>query len=142
MRNNRSMLVLFVGRSTCFVARLAALAESDFKKIIALSTLSQLGLMFLSLGIGSWLYCWIHLLIHAYFKALIFIIAGIVIHDSNSYQSLKSISLRLKASPLLTSILASSSLRLIGLPFMSGFYSKDLILESLSASGKSYMMAV
>ncbi len=127
-----SEILGIVGSLTCCMARLAAMAESDFKKIIALSTLRQLGLIFLRLYLGSWLFCWLHLLIHAYFKASIFMIAGVIIHDSGGYQSLR-IQLSLpRVSPLSYIVILTSSFRLIGLPFMAGFYSKDLILEKLS----------
>lgn len=134
--------LLLVGCLTCCIARVSALVETDFKKMIALSTLSQLGLMFLRLSLGSWLYCWLHLLIHAYFKASIFIVAGVIIHDSGGYQGLKLQYSALNVSPLSFIVITTSSFSLIGLPFMAGFYSKDMILEKLRSLRPSVLGAI
>lgn len=111
------------------IAGFGGLLEDDFKKIVALSTLSQLGLIICCLGIRCYQVAFYHLLVHAYFKALIFMATGSTIHSSGDYQDLRVIRIPFSHSKFTGSILLVRNLRLIGLPFLSGFYSKDLILE-------------
>lgn len=122
--------LVWVGLLTLLLAGLRALAETDMKKIVALSTLRQLGLITFTVGISLPLVAFFHLLAHAYFKALLFISVGNCIHLARGNQDLRFISLnRTNISwTLRFSIIANFSL--IGLPFMRGFYSKDLILEA------------
>lgn len=119
------------------MAGLAAMFEIDMKKIIALSTLRQLGVMIIVLGGGIPLLAFFHLLSHAYFKAMLFICAGILIHNMKDYQDIRNISLGLSNMPAVMAILIVANLSLCGLPFLSGFYSKDLVLESLMIGGAS-----
>lgn len=84
-----SRVVLFIGTLTILIAGIAALREVDLKKIVALSTLSQLGLIISSLGIGLWKVAFFHLLCHAYIKALLFLSVGNIIHYSNRYQDMR-----------------------------------------------------
>jgi len=111
------------------MAGLRAIGEIDIKKIIALSTLSQLGLIFLTLGIGLPALTFFHLVAHAYFKAIIFICAGGVIHRINDYQDVRMLGLGRQLLPVSSGVFLLGSLRLCGIPFITGFYSKDLILE-------------
>merc|ERR1719431_2155796 len=113
----------------------AALYEIDIKKIIALSTLSQLGVMMITLGANLPSLSFFHLLSHAYFKAMLFICAGAIIHSILDYQDIRTMRLSLSSSPFIISIFLAANLRLSGIPFLRGFYSKDLILESLAMSG-------
>ena len=122
-------MLFYLGSFTIVLAGVRALREIDAKKIVALSTLRQLGIMIITLGIGWHKVSFFHLLSHAFFKALLFIVVGNIIHLSRRYQDLRKIScqslVRLESS-LIGSI---RNFRLIGLPFLSGFYSKDLCIE-------------
>lgn len=113
----------------------AALFELDIKKIIALSTLRQLGVIFFSLGLGLPFMRFFHLVAHAYFKAILFIAAGAVIHRVKDYQDLRKIGRFQGVMPRLSRVIVVRNLRLCGLPFMSGFYSKDVILERIIMNG-------
>lgn len=113
----------------------AALFELDIKKIIALSTLRQLGVIFFSLGLGLPFMSFFHLVAHAYFKAILFIAAGAVIHRVKDYQDLRKIGRFQGVMPRLSRVIVVRNLRLCGLPFMSGFYSKDVILERIIMNG-------
>jgi NADH-ubiquinone oxidoreductase chain 5 len=99
--------------------------------MVALSTLRQLGVIFLGLGLGAFMARFFHLLRHAFFKALLFLTAGAIIHGRRDYQDLRLIGNRALALPLINSFTLISALRLIGLPFMSAFFSKELILETI-----------
>lgn len=114
---------------TIFIASLAALLETDIKKIIALSTLRQLGVIITAIGLNIPLLAFFHLLTHALFKALLFICAGRIIHYFHHTQDLRHIGNALNQMPVSATALLIASLALSGAPFMAGFYSKDLILE-------------
>nr|YP_010952548.1 NADH dehydrogenase subunit 5 [Craspedortha porphyria]WMQ52868.1 NADH dehydrogenase subunit 5 [Craspedortha porphyria] len=127
-------ILLLLGMMTMFMAGVSANYEFDLKKIIALSTLSQLGLMMSILSMGFPDLAFFHLLTHAMFKALLFMCAGVIIHMMNNIQDIRfmgGISLYL---PLTSLCLNISNLSLCGIPFLAGFYSKDLILEMVSFS--------
>lgn len=122
--------MLFVlGCRTTFIARLGAFLETDLKKIIALSTLSQLGLIITILSLGWSELAFFHLLSHSLFKALLFIRAGSVIHRVGGYQDIRLIGGLVFLKPLTVRVINVANLSLCGTPFLSGFYSKDLILE-------------
>nr|ARH54449.1 NADH dehydrogenase subunit 5 [Lissodema cursor] len=131
---NSSMMyvLLFLGCMTMFMSGLGANLEFDLKKIIALSTLSQLGLMMSILALGSYELAFFHLLTHALFKALLFMCAGNIIHNSMNFQDIRFMGNLSNLMPLSLSFFNISNLSLCGLPFLSGFYSKDLIVEVLS----------
>lgn len=124
-------LVLFLGLITITMAGGAALIELDMKKIIALSTLSQLGVMFFRLGLCQPFLAFFHLVSHAYFKAILFMAAGSMIHRVKDYQDLRKIGGYASNLYRIRMVMLVSNLSLCGLPFISGFYSKDLILEIL-----------
>nr|APX39346.1 NADH dehydrogenase subunit 5 [Aphthona lutescens] len=126
--------LLFISSLTMFMAGLGANFEFDLKKIIALSTLSQLGLMMSILALGSYELAFFHLLIHALFKALLFMCAGNIIHSLNNCQDIRYMGGLIKHLPLTCVYLNICNWSLCGLPFMSGFYSKDLIIEVMSMS--------
>lgn len=111
---------------------LAANLEFDLKKVIALSTLSQLGLIMRILFLGDFKLAFFHLLIHAIFKALLFICAGNFIHNFLNCQDIRFIGRITKLMPLTSTFFNIRNLSLCGLPFLSGFYSKDLVLEFIS----------
>lgn len=122
-------LLLILGCSTTFIASLGAFLETDLKKIIALSTLSQLGLMMVTLSLGWAELAFLHLLSHALFKALLFISAGSVIHRVEGCQDVRSMGCLVKPKSLRVALINVSNLSLCGMPYLAGFYSKDLILE-------------
>nr|AYW52231.1 NADH dehydrogenase subunit 5 [Elateridae sp. 2 ACP-2013] len=128
------MVLLFLGSMTMFMAGLGANYEFDLKKIIALSTLSQLGLMMGILALGSYKLAFFHLLTHALFKALLFMCAGCMIHNLGNCQDIRFMGGLINLMPITCCFFSISNFSLCGLPFLSGFYSKDLILEVLSMS--------
>ena len=121
--------LILVGVFTIFIAGLGAMRELDIKKVIALSTLRQLGVMIITIGVGFPLMGFFHLVAHAFFKALLFICAGILIHNFKDYQDIRLMSRGACFIPFTLRIFMTANLRLCGLPFIAGFYSKDLILE-------------
>nr|AYW52240.1 NADH dehydrogenase subunit 5 [Ptilodactylidae sp. 2 ACP-2013] len=127
-------ILLILSVLTMFMAGLGANFEFDLKKIIALSTLSQLGLMMSILALGGSMLAFYHLLTHALFKALLFMCAGCMIHNLLNMQDIRFMGGMIKHMPLTSSLFIISNLSLCGFPFLSGFYSKDLILEMLSMS--------
>nr|AML25699.1 NADH dehydrogenase subunit 5 [Staphylinidae sp. BMNH 1274190] len=131
---NLLMFLLFLGSMTMFMAGLGANFEFDLKKIIALSTLSQLGLMMSILSMGDWKLSFYHLLTHALFKATLFMCAGCIIHNLSDCQDIRFMGGLIYQMPLTCSIFMIANLSLCGLPFLSGFYSKDMILEVVSMS--------
>lgn len=121
------------GGVTMLIARVSAFLERDIKKIVALSTLSQLGVMMLRISLGYKGLAFFHLIAHAFFKALLFIATGSLIHNSNDYQDLRRGGGQLPSLPLTKRAVILRKLRLCGVPFFSRFYSKELILENLRA---------
>jgi len=115
---------------TMFIAGLGAMFEYDLKKIIALSTLSQLGLIIFILSLGFYLFSFMHLLTHAMFKSLLFLCAGVFIHGSSGFQDIRFFGYVSGVFPYVSFLMVTSSLALCGFPFLAGFYSKDKILES------------
>nr|QZZ18222.1 NADH dehydrogenase subunit 5 [Hasora schoenherr] len=133
-------ILLLLSSLTMFMAGISANYEFDLKKIIALSTLSQLGLMMSILSMGMPDLAFFHLLTHAMFKALLFMCAGIIIHMMNDNQDIRfmgGISLYIPLTSLCMNI---SNLALCGIPFLAGFYSKDLILEMVSMSNLNLLI--
>nr|YP_009316853.1 NADH dehydrogenase subunit 5 [Megaloprepus caerulatus]AOW43835.1 NADH dehydrogenase subunit 5 [Megaloprepus caerulatus] len=121
--------LLFIGGMTMFMSGLGANFEFDLKKIIALSTLSQLGLMMSTLSMGFCNFAFFHLLTHALFKALLFMCAGVMIHNLCDNQDIRCMGGLLYYLPFTSVCFCVSNLALCGMPFLAGFYSKDLILE-------------
>nr|YP_002808490.1 NADH dehydrogenase subunit 5 [Scylla tranquebarica]ACO07197.1 NADH dehydrogenase subunit 5 [Scylla tranquebarica] len=122
-------ILLIISCLTMFMAGLGANFEYDLKKIIALSTLSQLGVMLSILSLGFSDLAFFHLLSHALFKALLFMCAGVIIHSVSGYQDIRFMGNLVKFMPLTVSYMTIANLALCGFPFMAGFYSKDMILE-------------
>nr|YP_009485332.1 NADH dehydrogenase subunit 5 [Bactrocera ritsemai]AUG90834.1 NADH dehydrogenase subunit 5 [Bactrocera ritsemai] len=127
-------LLLLLSGLTMFMAGLGANFEFDLKKIIALSTLSQLGLMMSILSMGFYKLAFFHLLTHALFKALLFMCAGAIIHNMNNSQDIRLMGGLGVYMPLTSGCFNVANLALCGMPFLAGFYSKDLILEVVSLS--------
>nr|AOY39338.1 NADH dehydrogenase subunit 5 [Uleiota sp. BMNH 833935] len=130
--DNLKFFLLMISCLTMFMAGLGANFEFDLKKIIALSTLSQLGMMMSILALGGYFLAFFHLLTHALFKALLFMCAGNIIHNLNNCQDIRYMGGMINFMPLTCSFLNISNFSLCGLPFLSGFYSKDLIMELMS----------
>ena len=126
--------LLLIAGLTIFMAGLGANFEFDLKKIIALSTLSQLGLIIRILAIGFPKLAFFHLLTHALFKALLFMCAGAIIHNIKNSQDIRVMGCLTYQMPLTSSCLNVANLALCGIPFLAGFYSKDLILEIVRLS--------
>nr|YP_006493364.1 NADH dehydrogenase subunit 5 [Ahamus yunnanensis]ADK97549.1 NADH dehydrogenase subunit 5 [Ahamus yunnanensis] len=122
-------ILLMISGMTMFMSGMAANFEFDLKKIIALSTLSQLGLMMSILSMGYFDLAFFHLMTHATFKALLFMCAGVVIHLMNDMQDIRFMGGMNNFIPLTSLCFNISNLALCGIPFLAGFYSKDLILE-------------
>nr|QVT10922.1 NADH dehydrogenase subunit 5 [Ambulyx liturata] len=132
--------LLLVGMLTMFMAGISANYEYDLKKIIALSTLSQLGLMMSILSMGFPDLAFFHLLTHAMFKALLFMCAGVIIHMMNNIQDIRYMGGISMYLPMTCLCLNISNMALCGIPFLAGFYSKDLILEMVSFSSLNMLV--
>lgn len=128
-------LLFIIGGLTITIAGLGALYEIDLKKIIALSTLRQLGLIMISLRMGLYILAFFHLLTHALFKASLFLCAGRVIHLYSGRQDIRYLGMVTSCMPLTSSCLLICSLSLGGTPFLSAFYSKDKIIEECFSLG-------
>nr|QGT33432.1 NADH dehydrogenase subunit 5 [Ptecticus aurifer] len=129
-----ALILLLLACLTMFMSGLGANFEFDLKKIIALSTLSQLGLMMSILSMGFPKLAFFHLLTHALFKALLFMCAGAIIHNMSNSQDIRFMGGLVIHMPLTVTCLSVANLALCGMPFLAGFYSKDMILEMVSMS--------
>ena len=122
-------VITIVGMSTAFFAATVALVQTDIKKIIAYSTCSQLGYMFFATGVGAYNVAMFHLFTHAFFKALLFLGSGSVIHAFKDEQNINNMGGVWKKLPYTYGLMIIGTLALTGFPFLSGFYSKDAIIE-------------
>ncbi|MBM4316850.1 MAG: NADH-quinone oxidoreductase subunit L [Deltaproteobacteria bacterium] len=132
-----NVLIAWIGAGTALFAALIAMAQSDIKKVLAYSTVSQLGLMFLAVGSRAYFAAVFHLMTHAFFKALLFLGAGSVIHGLHGEQNIFNMGGLRKKMPgtFLTCLIATAAI--CGIPPLSGFFSKDTILFSALASGST-----
>jgi proton-translocating NADH-quinone oxidoreductase chain L len=124
-----STLMVLTGALTAFFAATCGLVQHDIKKIIAFSTCSQLGYMFYACGLSNYVASLYHLTNHAFFKALLFLCAGAVIHTLQGEQDLRRMGGLVKVMPVTYISMLIASLSLLGFPFLSGFYSKDILIE-------------
>jgi NADH-ubiquinone oxidoreductase chain 5 len=122
--------LFFIGTFTIFISGLGANYETDLKKIIALSTLRQLGVIIITLSLGFYELSFFHLLSHALFKSLLFLCAGVFIHSVRDIQDIRFLGGLQYGCPVSSFYFTACSLSLCGFPFLSGFYSKDSILEN------------
>lgn len=129
-----------LGMLTIIMAGITAIVEIDMKKVIALSTLRQLGIIIIILGIGNPVLAFFHLISHAFFKAILFMCAGLIIHRIKDYQDIRKIGFNYLNINLSVSIMMIANIRLCGLPFLRGFYSKDLIIEIVIIKGKNIFL--
>jgi NADH-quinone oxidoreductase subunit L len=127
-------VVAIVGAATAFFAATIGLCQNDIKRVIAYSTCSQLGYMFFAAGVGAYGAAMFHLFTHAFFKALLFLCAGSVIHAMSSEQDMRKMGGIWKLVPWTYGLMWVGSLALAGIPFFAGYYSKDIILESAFAA--------
>lgn len=123
------LVVTVLGAMTCFFAATTGIVQNDLKRVIAYSTCSQLGYMVFACGISNYALGVFHLANHAFFKALLFLSAGSVIHALSDEQDMRKMGGLANLLPLTYSLMLIGSLSLIGFPFLTGFYSKDVILE-------------
>jgi len=129
------MVVTYVGAATAIFAATIGMTQFDIKRVIAYSTMSQLGYMFFAAGVGAYGAAMFHLMTHAFFKALLFLGAGSVIHAMSDEQDMRKMGGIWKLIPITYGLMWIGSLALAGIPFFAGYYSKDMILESAFASG-------
>tara|TARA_Y100000590_G_scaffold67047_1_gene72710 strand:- start:329 stop:2239 length:1911 start_codon:yes stop_codon:yes gene_type:complete len=127
--------VAIIGMTTAFFAATVALVQNDIKRIIAYSTCSQLGYMFFAAGVGAYHVAIFHLFTHAFFKALLFLGSGSVIHSLNEEQDIRNMGGLWKKMPYTWISMIVGTLALTGFPFLSGYYSKDAIIEFAYLSG-------
>nr|CTP93681.1 NADH dehydrogenase subunit 5 [Pseudoniphargus sorbasiensis] len=135
-------MLLVISIMTMFFAGLSANFETDLKKVVALSTLSQLGIMMMILSVGSVSLSFFHLVTHAMFKSSLFMCVGFMMHNLSGNQDSRMITGFSEMSPAMMSYFLVVNMALIGFPFLAGFYSKDLILESILMLNNSYLLIV
>jgi len=142
-----NLFIIFIGASTAIFAASIALTQNDIKRVIAYSTCSQLGYMFFAAGLGAYNAAIFHLMTHGFFKALLFLSAGSVIHSMHHEQDMRKMGGLFKKIPFTGSMMWIGSLAIIGFPYFSGYYSKGNIMEnaffsSLEMSQYAYIIGI
>nr|ACR55957.1 NADH dehydrogenase subunit 5 [Rhinophis philippinus] len=135
MQNDNMLTAcLILGATTTLFAATSAITQHDIKKIIALSTTSQLGLMMTMIGLNQPKLAFLHMATHSFFKALLFLCSGSFIHNLDNEQDIRKMGGLNQTMPMTSSMITIASLTLMGMPFLSGFYSKDTIIETMTSS--------
>lgn len=129
--------ITFIGASTAFFAATIGTTQNDIKRVVAYSTCSQLGFMFFAIGVSAYGAAIFHLFTHAFFKALLFLGSGSVIHAMSDEQDMRKMGGLRKKIPVTFVLMVIGTLALTGFPFLAGYYSKDMIIEAAFASGSS-----
>ena len=133
-----SILIISIGLLTALISAFAAINQNDIKKVLAYSTISQLGFMFIAIGPGAYVAAIFHLVTHAFFKALLFLGAGAVIHEMHHEQNIQKMGGLKKKMPVTAAMMGIGTLAISGIPPLAGFWSKDEILASTFANGGIY----
>jgi NADH-quinone oxidoreductase subunit L len=139
---NAMMVVAVVGGLTSFFAATIAIVQPDIKRVLAYSTISQIGYMMLGVGVGAYAAGIFHLMTHAFFKSLLFLCAGAVIHALGGEQDMNRMGGLRRHMPVTTATMVIAALAISGIPPFSGFFSKDLILESAYTRGQTWLWAL
>nr|YP_010561834.1 NADH dehydrogenase subunit 5 [Decolopoda australis]UYX57781.1 NADH dehydrogenase subunit 5 [Decolopoda australis] len=137
---NFNMILLYTCLLTMLMSGLSAMYENDLKKIVALSTLSQLSLMMLAVSLGMYDMAFFHLITHATFKSLMFLCVGVLMHSYSGYQDMRFMSTKFIKSNFLSILMIYTFMSLGGMFFLSGFYSKDLIIELIFMNNYSILI--
>jgi len=133
--DNVRTLILVISTLTALLSAITAIFLYDIKKIIAYSTCSQIGYMCLAAGLSQYTLSFFHLLNHAFFKALLFITAGAIIHSYNNEQDIRKLFGVFTRNPFLYTTILIGNIAIMGIPFLSGYYSKDIIIEIVYLRG-------
>ena len=133
-----SILIISIGLLTALISAFAAINQNDIKKVLAYSTISQLGFMFIAIVAGAYVAAIFHLVTHAFFKALLFLGAGAVIHEMHHEQNIQKMGGLKKKMPVTAAMMGIGTLAISGIPPLAGFWSKDEILASTFANGGIY----
>lgn len=134
------LLLLIIGGLTAFISGTIGVVQFDIKKVIAYSTCSQLGYMVIACGMSNFFVSFFHLMNHAFFKALLFLCAGCIIHSCTGEQDFRALGGIAKNLPVIFVLMLVGSLSLGGFVFLTGFYSKDFILEQFLFAEILYRM--